>query len=77
MRGAHRIKVILFKQLDIKEHIFTGKRVPLFRMMLMTVNTTDQQRLTINFKLPVEDLNDTETNLISFTINFLTGTVNK
>ncbi len=56
VRAAHGVKVMLLHQLDIPTHGGLVHRLAGFRVMLMTVNPADQQRLTVDLQLTVANL---------------------
>ncbi|MND94836.1 hypothetical protein D3C80_870680 [compost metagenome] len=49
MRAAHGVKVVLFHQLNVTAHGGFVHHLPVFRMVLMAVDATDQQRFSVHF----------------------------
>ena len=69
MGTAHRIKIVLFQQNNISAHGFFVHHLPMLRMMLMTIGAAYQQRLTVQFELPMADFYLAKPNVIGFNVN--------
>ena len=64
--AAHGVKVMLLHQLNIPAHGGLVHRLAVFRVMLMTVNPADQQRLAVDLQLTVANLHLADAHVAGF-----------
>ncbi|CCJ88980.1 hypothetical protein BN132_908 [Cronobacter turicensis 564] len=64
VRTAHGIKVVLLHQQDILHHRRLVHRLAFFRVMLVTVNAADQQRLAVERQQAVVDFHATKADVV-------------
>ncbi|CCJ95511.1 hypothetical protein BN131_3184 [Cronobacter malonaticus 681] len=64
VRTAHGVKVVLLHQQDILHHRRLVHRLAFFRVMLVTVNAADQQRLAVKRQQTVADFHATKADVV-------------
>ena len=69
MRAAHGIKVVLLHQQDVLHHRLLIHDLTMQRMVLVTVNAANQQRLTVKQQQTIFNSHLAETNIAGFRFN--------
>lgn len=68
MSRSHSIEVVLLDESDVLNHALTSHGMTKFRMMFMSINPANQQRLPINLKQSIGDLDTTKTHIVCLTV---------
>ncbi|MNP05608.1 hypothetical protein D3C76_975630 [compost metagenome] len=63
VRTAHGVKVVLFHQFDVAAQGGFIHHLAVFRMMLVAIHPSDQQRLTVNLQQAVTDFHAAEADI--------------
>ena len=69
MRTAHGVKVVLLHQQDILHHRLLIHDLTMQRMMLVTVNAANQQRLAVQQQQTIFNPHFAETDIAGFCFN--------